>query len=1008
MLNLTRRALLLGGTSTLGVLALPVWSQPSADYYSEYRRGLINRHIARNGCLMQQIWMVPSAPNQATDAVWQTIARTGPERFKNASGGGFMAEMTSSPLLLDINRTAVLGSSPVVVGGGDNPLLEGGLALMCFAIEILERDTPLDSSQIAARRLLDFILASEIQKQEDGQRIGYLLRRRNWWSAPAPASLDEYCGVLLGAWFYVQAMEKIGDDAELNRTREYLDRLGRQLKSDDYLIPHMGFQDLGGQAWHPQTGRDVWGFQFAFTRIFRSVLGVSHLSGKTIPDQRGGSFANLTGLSPAGLMEHILNRIHRGDFFEPTFYNMNIVAHAMLMLLPTIESGDRREEIWEQGQEFFVGLLANGGLRNPYFGLIWQAWAERQGDTTAGDVPRKMYGPIRNPVGQLFPRLPMREVQNGDPTPPARRLNERSDDGARHLWGRTFLSTAPWRLERAELESFGLSTNSLLPDFEKLGRDMLPLWDQLAAIDKDRYTLRVGIGVLGEIGPPRAGDRRDASSRFYTPLVDEGFYIEGSGLRYMVCRMLAVYFGKMRLPAIDDTGIATLPADGPEAGPYTHGVSFWPRDIRRTISVARRAQGPQKDDYHILYASEDDGIREFYQDNTRVGAPMRPLHRFGGNREYDEVAAIHSTYGNPEVIARSGDNLRHFFRRGNSWSSGRRITGDANGGPGFIQSTFGQRVNFEVVVPREGDGFLHLYRNNDPGANEAWTETRFGGNFNAEAVALIQSSYGILEIVVRDDDDRLFHFWRSTSGNWSNPIFIADGVRGTPGFIQSTGGRTGNFEVIVPSRSSGLKHFYRDNDAPGLPWLERDFPEPYNLIDFGDMDGVSVVQRPDGDELDIYTTSDGGRFFYTRASVSQPSARMGALDIDVLPYESGKEPNVVVRARNIGSAAARGVFIAVSHAAGTDRLNVGTVEANGQAGPFTMTLPVSICNDSNGIKFTAVVSGDNFQTITSSKFGNCRPSGGSSGGSGDAPGDPDLPPRPPGTQPRSEQPRNQD
>ena len=76
MLNLTRRALLLGGTSTLGVLALPVWSQPSADYYSEYRRGLINRHIARNGCLMQQIWMVPSAPNQATDAVWQTIART--------------------------------------------------------------------------------------------------------------------------------------------------------------------------------------------------------------------------------------------------------------------------------------------------------------------------------------------------------------------------------------------------------------------------------------------------------------------------------------------------------------------------------------------------------------------------------------------------------------------------------------------------------------------------------------------------------------------------------------------------------------------------------------------------------------------------------------------------------------------------------------------------------------------------------------------------------------------
>src|SRR5690348_7291076 len=37
-------------------------------------------------------------------------------------------------------------------------------------------------------------------------------------------------------------------------------------------------------------------------------------------------------------------------------------------------------------------------------------------------------------------------------------------------------------------------------------------------------------------------------------------------------------------------------------------------------------------------------------------------------------------------------------------------------------------------------------------------------------------------------------------------------------FIQSRYGTKGNFELVVPLPGSGVAHFWRDNDAPGMPW----------------------------------------------------------------------------------------------------------------------------------------------------------------------------------------------
>jgi hypothetical protein len=36
--------------------------------------------------------------------------------------------------------------------------------------------------------------------------------------------------------------------------------------------------------------------------------------------------------------------------------------------------------------------------------------------------------------------------------------------------------------------------------------------------------------------------------------------------------------------------------------------------------------------------------------------------------------------------------------------------------------------------------------------------------------------------------------------------------------IQSTYGVQGNFELVAPMADGGLAHFWRNNDAPGLPW----------------------------------------------------------------------------------------------------------------------------------------------------------------------------------------------
>jgi hypothetical protein len=165
--------------------------------------------------------------------------------------------------------------------------------------------------------------------------------------------------------------------------------------------------------------------------------------------------------------------------------------------------------------------------------------------------------------------------------------------------------------------------------------------------------------------------------------------------------------------------------------------------------------------------------------------------------------------------------------------------------PSLIQSRFGRRGDFEVVVPLAAGGMVHYRRDNDAGPPPPWHR---GAEFGAPAgrvaaVSLIQSNYGTpgnLEVVARVGN-RLAHFYRDGGAGaaWSGPYFFATGVDGAPSLVQSRFGRKGNFEVVVPLAAGGLAHYSRNNDAgPPPPWSG---PTVFGT-GVGRVDAVSLIQ----------------------------------------------------------------------------------------------------------------------------------------------------------------------
>lgn len=277
------------------------------------------------------------------------------------------------------------------------------------------------------------------------------------------------------------------------------------------------------------------------------------------------------------------------------------------------------------------------------------------------------------------------------------------------------------------------------------------------------------------------------------------------------------------------------------------------------------------------------------------------------------VSLIQSNFGSPgnlEAIVRMSVGLTqqmvaHVVRSGGDWSSpapilvnGQRIEG-VTGDPAFIQSTFGTKGNFELLV-LAGSRLLHFFRDNDA-SGYPWHGPAVVHDFSVPAtqgrhqqvrmtpitVSLVQTNIGQpgqLEAVVLVEyglgEMGLWGFKMGQSGWVSTGQIAVDkspikGVTGNPALLQSNYGQTGNLELVVPA-GPRLLHYWRDNDAPSYPWhgpvvvfdgtgLQETYG-PVALVQNGvrfngDLEVLTVVTPPSGEHflISLVRTTSGWR-----------------------------------------------------------------------------------------------------------------------------------------------------
>jgi hypothetical protein len=200
----------------------------------------------------------------------------------------------------------------------------------------------------------------------------------------------------------------------------------------------------------------------------------------------------------------------------------------------------------------------------------------------------------------------------------------------------------------------------------------------------------------------------------------------------------------------------------------------------------------------------------------------------------------------------------------------------------FVQSSHGQKGNFEVVVPRSGGGLAHWWRDNDhPSRPWRGPTLMFGSTKDVDAAALIQSNLGTvgnLEVLANAGGS-LYHYWRDDGGTWSwhankaKPVApLATGVVGTPGLVQGSHGTKGNFEVVAPHAGGGLVHWWRDNDGASVTWhgptrFGSGSVRAAALIqsNFGRLGNLEVVALV-GDQLVHWWRDDGGTWKWTKGA----------------------------------------------------------------------------------------------------------------------------------------------
>jgi hypothetical protein len=211
-----------------------------------------------------------------------------------------------------------------------------------------------------------------------------------------------------------------------------------------------------------------------------------------------------------------------------------------------------------------------------------------------------------------------------------------------------------------------------------------------------------------------------------------------------------------------DLDMVAAQEDGALAHFERSGIYGW----RGPIFLPGRAAGPpafiwsrfcENGKYEVVAPTPEGGLSHFRRDNAG-GKVWREAPRPVDTGAWSGLGLIHSSFGNLEIAGVRDGRLVFLWQNGEggAWSAPEEIAPGLRftGRPGFIQGGYGNAGNFEVVAPL-GDGLLaHLWRNNDT-ADFPWAQAsvfgadRRGRTRAFDDVALIQSSFGRLEVVAR-------------------------------------------------------------------------------------------------------------------------------------------------------------------------------------------------------------------------------------------------------------------
>jgi chitosanase len=212
----------------------------------------------------------------------------------------------------------------------------------------------------------------------------------------------------------------------------------------------------------------------------------------------------------------------------------------------------------------------------------------------------------------------------------------------------------------------------------------------------------------------------------------------------------------------------------------------------------------------------------------------------------------------------------------------------------LIQGTFGQKGNFELVVPHPAGGMVHLTRQNDA-PDLPWTAPGRFGEFDGvfASSGLFQSTFsagsdiGNLE-VVGQSGPQVFLYWREDKEpfTWHGPLAsFLESVGGNPAMIQGRLAGRRNFELVVPRADGGFSHYWRDNADANLPWAKG---SDYAQAD-GVLEAITLIESTFAvpGTLEVIARHQDGRLLQYWRDASEPFDWHGPVEVPLPGLPAG-------------------------------------------------------------------------------------------------------------------------